>query len=127
MKRRFIRAEYVLSINILDIVQRCLQAIAMSEVLNPLISQFGVGGIGGFLVGYAVKKIVKIIGFFVGLSLLSLLYLDHVGLISVNYGKLTEVISGLLQGAIETFPVIVGYLPLATSFTAGLTLGMMKG
>ena len=31
------------------------------------MSQFGVGGIGGFLVGYTAKKIVKIIGFLLGL------------------------------------------------------------
>lgn len=99
----------------------------MSEVLNPFISQFGVGGIGGFLVGYAIKKIIKIIGFLLGLCVLSLFYLDHVGLISVNYGRLTEAASGFLQSAVEFLPAIVGYLPLATSFTAGLALGIMKG
>lgn len=99
----------------------------MSEVLNPFISQFSAGGIGGFLVGYAVKKIVKIIGFLLGLSVLALFYLDHVGLISVNYGRLTEAVSGFLQGAVEILPAIIGYLPLATSFTAGLALGIMKG
>ena len=99
----------------------------MSEVLNPLISQFGVGGIGGFLVGYAVKKIMKIIGFFLGLSLLALFCLDQVGVVSVNYARLTEAAAGLLQGAVELLPAIVSYLPLATSFTAGLALGVMKG
>ena len=99
----------------------------MSEALSSLITQFGAGGIGGFLVGYAIRKIVKIIGFLLGLSVLSLLYLQHVGLISVNYGKLAEATSGFLQSAVEILPAIVGYLPMATSFTGGLALGIMRG
>jgi uncharacterized membrane protein (Fun14 family) len=99
----------------------------MSEALPPVITQFGVGGIGGFLVGYAVKKIVKIVAFLLGLSILLLFYLDGIGLITVNYERLSAAASGLLRAAAEFLPVIIGYLPLATSFTAGLTLGLMKG
>ena len=32
----------------------------MSEILTPVVYQLGLGGIGGFIVGYAIKKIVKI-------------------------------------------------------------------
>lgn len=99
----------------------------MSEALGSFVTQFGAGGIGGFLVGYAIKKIVKIIGFLLGLSVLLLFYLEHVGVISVNYGKLAEATAGVLQSAVEVLPAIVGYLPMATSFTGGLALGVMKG
>jgi len=39
----------------------------MSEVLTPLIYQLGVGRIGGLIVGYAVKKIVKVVVVLLGL------------------------------------------------------------
>jgi uncharacterized membrane protein (Fun14 family) len=33
----------------------------MSEVISPLVFQLGLGGIGGFVVGYALKKLSKLI------------------------------------------------------------------
>ena len=32
----------------------------MSEVVSPLVFQLGVEGIGGFIVGYALKKLSKL-------------------------------------------------------------------
>ena len=47
----------------------------MSEtpsILTPLIAQLGVGGVGGLCVGYAVKKVAKVVAVIVGLFFLGL-------------------------------------------------------
>lgn len=31
----------------------------MSEVITPIIAQVGIGGIGGFFVGYLIKRVLK--------------------------------------------------------------------
>lgn len=33
----------------------------MSEIATPLVFQLGAGAIGGFVVGYAIKKVAKLI------------------------------------------------------------------
>jgi len=80
-----------------------------------------VGGIGGFIVGYAVKKIVKVV-----VVLLVLLYMGYVGTIPINYDKLAEATQGLLLGATgpatETITPLASHPPFAASFVIGLIL-----
>lgn len=102
----------------------------MSEVLTPLIYQLGVGGIGGFIVGYAVKKIVKVVVVLLGLLILGLLYMGYVGIIPINYDKLAEATQGLLGAtgpATETITSLASHLPFAASFVIGFILGFKKG
>lgn len=68
----------------------------MSEVLTPIVYQLGVGGIGGFIAGYEVKKIAKIIAVILGIFFLLLVYPGYTGVISVNYERLTEAVSKAL-------------------------------
>ena len=45
----------------------------MSDLINPIISQVGIGAVGGFLVGYLLKRLIKfalIIGVFAFVSIL---------------------------------------------------------
>lgn len=101
----------------------------MSEILTPIIYQLGVGGIGGFIVGYAIKKIVKIIAVILGLLLLFLIYLGSIGVINVNYDKLTEATSKALPTieASNLLMPIINHLPFAGSFMVGFILGLKKG
>jgi len=98
-------------------------------MIEPLIFQIGVGGAGGFLVGYAVKKIAKILAFFAGLYFLSLLYLSQIGAVTINYEKFLEIISGLVTNEQTTnlLLALVASLPFTASFAAGLLFGLKKG
>ena len=98
-------------------------------MIDPLIFQLGVGGAGGFLAGYAVKKIAKILAFFAGIYFLSLLYLNQTGVINVNYEKFLEIISGFATNEQVTnlFSMAVASLPFTASFAAGLIFGLKKG
>jgi uncharacterized membrane protein (Fun14 family) len=65
-----------------------LSRICISEILPPIVFQVGTGGIGGFIVGFAVKKLSKLIAIVVGLFLLVLIYLGTQGIVSINYSTL---------------------------------------
>ena len=102
----------------------------MSEILSPLAYQLGVGGVGGFIVGYAFKKISKLIIILAGLFFLLLLYLGYSGIISINYDKLLEAIGnglGLGGQAVQWLIGIISILPFAGSFTVGFFLGLKMG
>lgn len=102
----------------------------MSEILSPLAFQFGVGGIGGFIVGYTVKKIGKLIVILIGLFFLLLLYLGYSGMISIDYDKLLEAIGnglGLGGQALQWLVGIISILPFTGSFALGFFLGLKMG
>ena len=98
-------------------------------MIEPLIFQMGVGGTGGFLAGYAIKKIGKILAFFAGLYFLSLIYLGQIGVVNVNYEKIVEITSGLATNEQVTNVLLgaVAVLPFTASFAGGLIFGLKKG
>ena len=100
----------------------------MSELI-PIIYQIAVGGIGGFLVGYVVKKVTKVLAIVLGIFVLSLIALAYVGAINVNYDKLTEVISKLTipEQAAELLMPILANLPFVISFVIAFLIGLKKG
>lgn len=102
----------------------------MSEVLSPLVYQLGIGGIGGFIVGYAIKKISKLIIILIGLFLIALLYLGTQGIININYGALWTALEGAFSFAGEAASWLIGLvsiLPFAGSFIVGFLLGLKLG
>jgi uncharacterized membrane protein (Fun14 family) len=102
----------------------------MSEVISPIVFQLGVGGIGGFVVGYALKKLSKLIIVLIGLFVLALIYLGTQGILNINYGALWNALSSLVGSASSTFNWLVGVislLPFAGSFIVGFLLGLKLG
>lgn len=108
-------------------------SLAMSEqpsLLTPLVTQLGVGGIGGICVGYALKKVAKIVAFIVGLAFLGLQYLAYVGIININYGALEQWgrnLLGNLGAAERILLAVITNLPFAASFGVGFALGIKMG
>jgi len=102
----------------------------MSDIVSPLVYQLGVGGVGGFLVGYTIKKVSKLIVVLIGLFIVLLLYLGTSEIITVNYTELWNALVGLLGLAGQTatwFVSLVSVLPFMGSFIAGLLLGLKLG
>ena len=102
----------------------------MDGLLTPLLTQLGVGGIGGLCVGFALKKVAKLTAVLLGLAFVALELLAYKGIININYGALEEwahgVIGGVgvLEGVLST---IVGNLPFASSFIVGFAIGVKMG
>lgn len=102
----------------------------MSEVVSPLVFQLGVGGIGGFVVGFALKKLSKLVLVLIGLFIVAIIYLGTQGIININYGALWSALSGLMGSAGSAFSWLVGVislLPFAGSFIVGFFLGLKLG
>jgi uncharacterized membrane protein (Fun14 family) len=103
----------------------------------------------GILIGYALKKVIKIVAIIAGLFLAGLAYLQYHQMAKVNWNKLQAVLS---EGTITTFSNAITQIPgislisgdghavataslamtsfgipLTGSMSAGFTLGFMKG
>jgi uncharacterized membrane protein (Fun14 family) len=110
--------------------------------LTSTATSAGLGGITGFLIGYAIKKVVKILLVIVGLVFVAFMFLEYQKIISVNWNKiqtttiaaLGNVTSGQLLASsgipwtnhITSSMTSFG-IPLTGSLTAGLLLGFLRG
>lgn len=102
----------------------------MSEIITPVVWQLGLGGVGGFVVGFALKKLAKLFIVVIGLFVAALLYLSINGVININYGALwTTIANGLgVAGAAASWIVgVVSVLPFVGSFAVGFLLGFKIG
>lgn len=102
----------------------------MSEIISPVVFQLGVGGVGGFVVGFALKKLSKLILVLIGVFVIALIYLATQGVINIDYAALWSALERLIGLAGSAFSWIVGVislLPFAASFIAGFLLGLKLG
>ena len=97
------------------------------SLLLPELAQLSTGGFGGFLAGFVIKRIVKIIVFFLGLGFLALLLLSQRGIISINYEKLVDAVSASVPQIATFLSTALALLPFASSFAVGFALGIWKG
>jgi len=101
-----------------------------TDILTPIIWEVGIGGIGGFVVGYALKKLAKLVVLILGLGFILLEYLAYLGIISINFAALQEWASGLVApaGALSGFLIqFLANLPFGASFALGFYAGLKKG
>ena len=107
-----------------------LGEVELMDTLSPLAYQLGIGGVGGFIAGYALKKFLKIVAIIVGLFILALVYLGYSGIISINYSALGDSVSGALGltgQAAEWVAPIIAHLPFAGAFGVAFFLGFKTG
>ncbi len=102
----------------------------MSEIFPQLGFQVGIGAVGGFIVGYAVKKLSKLVAVVIGLFLIALIYLGTQGIININYGALWNAVGkalGLANSGFSWLVGIISLLPFAGTFAVGFLLGFKLG
>ena len=63
----------------------------------PFVSTIGFGGIVGFLVGFALKRIMKILAVIAGVFFAALLYLESQHIVNVNWDKLQTISNSVLS------------------------------
>jgi uncharacterized membrane protein (Fun14 family) len=100
------------------------------EILTPLLTQLGVGGVAGLCVGFALKKLGKIVAFIIGLAFIGLELLAYKGIININYDALQQWGAELIGqvGALEgVMTLIIANLPFAASFIVGFAIGVKIG
>lgn len=100
------------------------------DSVTPLVYQIGIGAVGGFIAGYALKKLTKMVAVIIGLFILALAYLGYRGYLSINYDALIKGVSGVLNltgSAAEWIAPIIAHLPFAGLFAVGFFLGFKMG
>jgi uncharacterized membrane protein (Fun14 family) len=115
------------------------------ESFGPTAATMGAGFFVGILIGYALKKIIKILTVIVGLFLAGLAYLQYHLIANINWNKLQTVSeSGIITlsnviihiqssgdghaaATASSFAMTSFGIPLTGSMSAGFTIGFMKG
>src|SRR5919112_4783648 len=118
------------------------------ESFGTTAATIGGGFFVGILIGYALKKVIKIVAVIVGLFLAGLAYLQYHQIANINWNKLQTVSEGVLTTVANLTMQIPGIsgdsshaattvsslamtsfgIPLTgSSMSAGLTIGFMKG
>lgn len=104
--------------------------LSLSNILTPLLGELGIGGVGGFLAGFAIKKAAKIIALIIGLFFLSLQYLAYENIISIDYDALQAFANQMLgqaSGAQTWLTDFIVHAPFGAAFVGGFYLGLQKG
>jgi uncharacterized membrane protein (Fun14 family) len=65
--------------------------------IMPFVGTIGFGGIAGFLVGFALKRIMKILAVIAGVFFAALTYLESQYIVNVNWDKLQTVSNSILS------------------------------
>ena len=101
------------------------------EVIDPqqLGLEFGSGALIGAIIGFAAKKIAKLLAIIVGLELALFKFLEAKGILSVDWSRLSN---GLLKTGdkIEDpgwVQPILSTLSIGAGFTGGFMVGFRKG
>jgi uncharacterized membrane protein (Fun14 family) len=105
------------------------------SISGSLAVTIGGGFFGGILIGYAVKKVIKIAAVVVGLFLAALAYLQNQQIIYMNWNKLQTVSQNALivlasigtPGHATAFGMSSLGIPLTGSMSMGFATGFMKG
>jgi len=100
--------------------------VSAIEGFAVLANMLIIGGVGGYFIGYLLKRIVKIL--LVGLGIIAFLLasLALVGTINVNYEGLAIGITNLFnpQQLSMIIQAFASYLPMITGFAVGFLLGI---
>jgi uncharacterized membrane protein (Fun14 family) len=115
------------------------------ESFGPTAATMGGGFFIGILIGYALKKVIKLLAVIVGLFLAGLAYLQYHEIANINWNKLQTVSEGAIttlsnaiiqiQSSGDGHAAITASslamtsfgIPLTGSISAGFTIGFLKG
>ena len=120
------------------------------ESLGSTAATMGGGFFAGVLIGYALKKVIKLLAVIVGLFLAGLAYLQYHQIANINWNKFQTVAEGTITTLSNAITQIAGIssstidsshaaaiasslamtsfgIPLTGSMSAGFTIGFMKG
>jgi uncharacterized membrane protein (Fun14 family) len=89
--------------------------------IMPFVSTIGFGGIVGFLIGFMLKRIMKILAVIAGVFFAALLYLESQHIVNVNWDKLQMISNSVLSTIAATATTTN-----ATSTTSGGGMGPIQ-
>jgi uncharacterized membrane protein (Fun14 family) len=85
---------------------------------SPLLTSVRFSGLTGFLIGFAIKKVMKILAIGAGIFFAALMYLESQNVVNVNWDKLQSV----SQNAVSSLTNAAGQFPLTSSTNFALPM-----
>jgi uncharacterized membrane protein (Fun14 family) len=107
-----------------------------TELFVPISATVGGGFFGGLLVGYAIKKVIKLIAVIAGLFIAGLAYLQYQQIAFLDWDRIEALFTTAIGNVtahisnnqeIATLALSNFGFPLAGGMSAGFAVGFMKG
>ena len=98
----------------------------MFDVFTPIMIQLGLGGIGGFFVGYLLKKALKF-ALIIGVFAFALAYFAYESSIQIDYAQLISRIEVLATPAWNFINPLISQIPALGSLVLGVVIGFTIG
>ena len=99
----------------------------MNINLNGIVGDMGVGGVVGFITGYALKKFIKLLLALIGVYVLSLFWLQQKGVVTINTNALFNLTESTANQTLSLADKVMSILPGGGAFVVGFYLGFHKG
>jgi len=103
------------------------------ESYTPILAQLGFGGVAGWISGYTLKKVGKLLALVLGFLFISIQILAYAGYLEVDWTRIQRDVEPLfkeetLKGFWQKLLKVLTYnLPFASGFAAGFLLGFKRG
>jgi uncharacterized membrane protein (Fun14 family) len=115
-----------------------MMMIINTDTLASMSASIGGGFFGGLLIGYALKKVIKMLAVVVGLFIAGLAFLQYQQIATIHWQKVEGAITRLATATTSTVndsPNVAALaatmsnfgIPLTSSMSIGFTIGFMKG
>jgi uncharacterized membrane protein (Fun14 family) len=107
-----------------------------ADAYTSISATIGGGFLGGLLLGYALKKVVKLIAVVLGLFIAGLAYLQYQHIAYFDWDKIERVVTTTFRNVtsqissnqdISSFALANFGIPLTSGMFAGFAIGFMKG
>jgi uncharacterized membrane protein (Fun14 family) len=106
--------------------------------IAPFAGTVGGGFFLGFLAGFAIKKVIRLAAIIVGLFIAALAYLEYQRIVSVDWNRIQVVSQNGFVWVTNTIAHVSNTIgashsishigiPLASSASAGMVLGLARG
>lgn len=112
----------------------------MATDLAPFVGTVGGGFLIGFVTGYAIKKVIKLAAVIVGLFIAALAYLEYQRILSVDWHKVQAISQNGIDWAADALTHVSSTMgashqgvfsnigiPLVSSVSAGIAVGLVRG
>lgn len=99
-----------------------------SESITTILFQIAIGGIGGFLIGYTFRKMIRIT-LIIGLAIFTIIFLAYTNIINIDYSELISFASRVVETidpAYELITPLLANIPFIISLFLGLFIGFRK-
>jgi uncharacterized membrane protein (Fun14 family) len=109
-----------------------------TDTLTTISTSIGGGFFGGLLIGYALKKVIKMLVVVVGLFIAALAFLQYQQAATIHWHKVEGAITKLAtltsstindnNNVAASLATMSNFgIPLTSSMSVGFTIGFMKG